>query len=135
MRGRQWEFKRRRFERWIAEAVAALPQRLRHRLENVAFVLETEESSGRYLGLYHGIPHLYRGQGYSGVLPDKITIYAGAIEREARHPRELPEFVRRVVWHEIGHHFGFTDAELTVLERHWEKRRTKKPRASSANAK
>lgn len=131
MRRVKWESKRRQFERWIAEAVSALPQRLRRRLDNVAFVLEAEASGGRYLGLYHGIPHLYRGQGYSGVLPDKITIYARPIEAAAPDPRELPRLVRRVVWHEIGHHFGFTDAELAVLERRWEKRRTKLSRVDS----
>jgi predicted Zn-dependent protease with MMP-like domain len=79
------------------------------------------------LGLYHGIPHVYRGQGYSGVVPDKITIYARPIEQATRDPHQLPDMVRRVVWHEIGHHFGFDDQQLSAVERNWERRRTKKP--------
>ena len=33
------------------------------------------------LGLYEGIPLTRRGSGYAGVLPDKITIYRGPLER------------------------------------------------------
>lgn len=111
----------RQFERWIAEAVEALPQRLRAKLSNVGFVLEEGSPRGRLLGLYHGIPLPARGY-YSGVLPDKITIYQRPIERQAKSPEELPALVRHVVWHEVGHHFGFSDRALVPLERNWSRR-------------
>ena len=110
------------FERWIKEAVAELPDELRTRMDNVAIVLDDESPPGSYLGLYHGIPKTHRDLGYSGVLPDKITIYQQAIVQEVAELDQLPEIVRRVVWHEIGHHFGLSDRRLRQLERRWQRR-------------
>ncbi|TSC77085.1 MAG: hypothetical protein G01um101431_268 [Parcubacteria group bacterium Gr01-1014_31] len=113
---------RRIFEQWISQAVAALPDELRARLENVAFVLEDDDRSGRYLGLYHGVPKPHRTLNDSGVLPDKITIFQTPIEREADSPEALPDLVRLVVWHEIGHYFGFSERRVRQMEHHWAKR-------------
>ena len=118
---RQW-ISRVQFESWIAAAVAALPASLRGKLDNVAFVLEEDSTS--YLGLYHGIPKPQRTLADSGVLPDKITIYRRPIERQAKTAGELPELVRLVVWHEIGHHFGFSERRIRQLELRWQRRVT-----------
>lgn len=117
------QFSRQQFEHWVAAAVAALPAELRNKMDNVAIVLDDESPPGQYLGFYHGIPRTHR-EGYSGVLPDKITIYQQTILREARSPEELPEVVRRVVWHEIGHHFGLSDRRLRQMERRWVRQHT-----------
>ncbi len=109
---------RRQFERWIVEAIKALPPHLRAKLSNVGFVLEEGSTRSRLLGLYHGIPLPTRNH-YSGVLPDKITIYRRPIERQAGSPAAVPALVRHVVWHEVGHHFGFSDRALVPLERQW----------------
>ncbi|MDD5109907.1 MAG: metallopeptidase family protein [Patescibacteria group bacterium] len=114
---------REQFETWIADAVAALPPSLRDQMDNVAIVLDDETPPRRLLGLYHGIPKTGRSLGYSGVLPDKITIYQKAIEANVRRVSELPNEVRRVVWHEIGHHFGISDRRLRQLEKNWEMRK------------
>ena len=76
-----------------------------------------EETSGndRLLGLYHGVPLPQRGQGYYGLLPDKITIYRLPLLRSVRTPEELAERVRHTVWHEIAHHFGISDERLREL--------------------
>jgi len=73
------------------------------------------------VGLYHGIPHTERGPGYTMVLPDKITIWKGMIEAIAKNGTEIPALVRKVVWHEIGHHLGFGEREIRRLEKKWEK--------------
>jgi len=112
---------RERFEQFIADAVAALPENIRSQMENVAFVLDDQTPPGALLGLYHGIPKTGRNLGYSGVLPDKITIYQKTIEADVRGASELPQAVRRVVWHEIGHHFGISDRRLRQLEKNWER--------------
>lgn len=114
---------KRQFERWIVQAVEALPRRLRQRLNNVGFVLEEGSPRGRLLGLYHGIPLPSRSH-YTGVLPDKITIFRRPIERQALSPEAVPALVRHVVWHEVGHHFGFSDRALVRLERNWNRRFT-----------
>ncbi len=113
---------RAQFERFITDAVAALPREIRHRLNNVVIVLDDASPPGRLLGRYHGVPNTDRTLFDSGVLPDKITIFQRAIEREAATPGDLPPLVRRVVWHEIGHHFGFSERRIRQLERRWEQR-------------
>ncbi len=109
------------FERLIIEAVEALPFSIRKKMENVELTLEEGESAGKnLLGFYHGIPQTVRGMSYSFVLPDKITIYKKTIEERVQSGEELARLVRRVVWHEIGHHFGFSEAGIRRLEKKWE---------------
>ncbi len=110
------------FEQLISQAVEALPSSIRKKMDNVDIVLEEGESPNNSLfGLYHGIPGTKRTPYYAGVLPDKITIWKGTIEKFAGHPSNVPKLVRRVVWHEIGHHFGFNEAKIRKLEKKWEK--------------
>ncbi len=110
------------FEVMIASAVAALPQRIRKEIKNVAFVLDDETEAGRLLGHYHGIPNPKRGGNYFWVLPDKITIFQKAIAAEAEATGEpIGKVTRRVVWHEIGHYFGYDEKGIRRLERQWEK--------------
>jgi len=60
-----------------------------------------------------------RGSGYAAVPPDKITIYRGPLERlYGRDREELRAQVRRVVLHEIAHHFGISDERLEELGRY-----------------
>lgn len=94
-----------------------VPAHIRARIENVAFIVDTERT-GNLLGLYHGIPLPRRShQGYTGVLPDKITIYQRAIE-DAVGPDDaaIRRKVREVVHHEIGHYFGFSETKVRAWE-------------------
>jgi predicted Zn-dependent protease with MMP-like domain len=68
------------------------------------------------LGFYHGVPRTKRTRNYGLVLPDKITIYRRPIEMRARTPEEVPVIVRRVVRHEIAHHFGIDDGRLHEID-------------------
>jgi predicted Zn-dependent protease with MMP-like domain len=53
------------------------------------------------------------------VLPDKITIYRGPLVRLYAHdPERLRREVRRVVLHEVAHHFGISDERLIEIERY-----------------
>jgi predicted Zn-dependent protease with MMP-like domain len=110
----------REFERLVADALDSLPAELRRRLSNVDIVIEEEPPRGeRLLGLYQGIPLTRRGSGYSGALPDKISIYRGPLERLYGHDAALLRTqVRRVVLHEIAHHFGISDERLIELDRY-----------------
>jgi len=78
-------------------------------------VIEDSSGDDRLLGHYRGVPLPNRGSGYSGILPDKITIYRRPLERRARTPAELVEMVRHTVWHEVAHHFGIDDQRLREL--------------------
>ncbi len=111
------------FENLISEAVAELPESIRSKLNNVEITMEEGESPNNSLfGLYHGVSQLHRGSSYGmgGVLPDKITIWKGTIEKFAQDESRIPALVRRVVWHEIGHHFGFDEAQIRKLEQKWQ---------------
>jgi predicted Zn-dependent protease with MMP-like domain len=108
------------FEEEVTEALESLPEDLRDAVSNVVIVVEDEPPPGQpLLGLYQGIPLTRRGSGYSGVLPDKITIYQGPLERLYGADREaLRRQIRRVVLHEIAHHFGISDERLEELGRY-----------------
>jgi predicted Zn-dependent protease with MMP-like domain len=108
------------FEQYAREALGSLPPELRDQMSNVEIVVDDEPPAGQpLLGLYEGIPLTRRGGWYAGVLPDKITIYRGPLERlYGRDPEHLRREVRRVVLHEIAHHFGISDERLVEIDRY-----------------
>ncbi len=104
----------------IDEALNSLPAELRTAMSNVEIVVEDEPPAGqRLLGLYQGVPLSQRTSTYSGVLPDKISIFGGPITRLAGGDADrLHREIRRVVLHEIAHHFGISDERLIELDRY-----------------
>ena len=108
------------FEAYAREAVESLPPELREQMSNVEIVIEDEPPPGHpLLGLYEGIPLTRRGAYYAGALPDKITIFRGPLERHYGADQEhLRAQVRRVVLHEIAHHFGISDERLVEIDRY-----------------
>ena len=108
------------FDQLVTDALDDLPADIRELMTNVAVTVEDEPPDGRpLLGLYEGIPLGRRGPYYAGVLPDKITIYRGPIERmSGGDPERLRRQVRRTVFHEIAHHFGISDQRLVDIDRY-----------------
>ena len=108
------------FDEQVAEALDSLPDDIRQLMTNVAVVVEDEPPPGMpLLGLYHGVPLTRRTSGYAAVPPDKITIYQGPLERHYGGDAErLRHEIRRVVVHEIAHHFGISDERLRELDRY-----------------
>jgi predicted Zn-dependent protease with MMP-like domain len=102
----------------VQHAVDSLPPELRGAMSNVEIVVDEEPPPGeRLLGLYQGIPLTERTSGYAGVLPDKITIYRGPLTRlYGRSEDLLRAEIRRVVLHEVAHHFGISDERLMELD-------------------
>lgn len=111
----------------MAAALEQLPESFMERLENVDVVVEDEPDArlldgmgvgpgGTLLGLYQGVSLPRRGYHYGNVLPDRIVIYMGPILRMRVPDGGLPELVREVVFHELGHYFGLSDEELRRLE-------------------
>ena len=109
-----------RFEEYAQDAFDSLPPDLRARMSNVEIVIEDEPPAGQpLLGLYQGVPLTRRGSNYGAVLPDKITIFRGPLVRLYGHHLEtLSREVRRVVLHEVAHHFGISDERLVELDRY-----------------
>ena len=108
------------FEDSVEAAVETLPDDLREAMSNVAIVVEHEPPDGEpLLGLYEGIPLTARTSAYAGAAPDRISIYRGPLERLYGHDEELlQQMIRRVVLHEIAHHFGISDERLVELDRY-----------------
>jgi predicted Zn-dependent protease with MMP-like domain len=111
-----------RFRELVSEAIDSLPLEFGKRLNNVAVVVEDLPTLQQLqkiklpswvllFGLYEGVPQTKRGS-YSGVLPDKITIFKNSIEKVARSDKEIKAQVRATVIHEIGHHFGLSEEDL-----------------------
>ena len=119
------------FEKLVQKALLTLPEYIREKMENVAICIEQEPSieqfgksgtriSNLLLGLYQGVPKTAWGRESSpGRIPDKITIFQRPIENLTGSEKEVEELVRMVVWHEIAHHFGFSEAKVRELERKW----------------
>jgi predicted Zn-dependent protease with MMP-like domain len=118
---------RQKFEDLVVKAVTELPQEFQEKLENVDVVVEDLPSArqlrklrvrqgDQLLGLYEGVPQIMRGQGYTLVLPDKITLFQKSIESRCRNDSELEAEIGEVIRHEIAHHFGIGDATLRRIE-------------------
>jgi predicted Zn-dependent protease with MMP-like domain len=110
------------FEELVERALEGLPPELEELLDNVIIAVEdwpersTLEAYGEetLYGLYEGVPLTERGSTYYGVMPDRITIFRGPLERDFPD-EELEEQVRVTVVHEIAHHFGFDEDRLDEL--------------------
>jgi len=115
------------FEELVAEAIDSLPDDILEKMENVEVMVEEWPSPeemrkvglrpGQTLfGLYQGVPRTRRTTHYNLVLPDKISIYRGPLMAHCGHnPARLREEVRRVVLHEIAHHFGIGEERVREL--------------------
>ena len=106
------------FEHLVSEALDGVPDELMGLLQNVVVLTADEPTAGEereLLGLYEGIPLTHRDGNYSGVLPDRITIFRGPTLRMVRDWDEAVREVRVTVVHEIAHHFGIDDDRLHEL--------------------
>ena len=114
------------FEKLVRTALEEIPEEIARELNNVDVVVEewaskdqlvgTGIDEGNYLlGLYEGIPLTDR-YGYNMVLPDKITLFQGAIEAICANDEEMVKEIRDTVVHEVAHHFGIDDDRLEEME-------------------
>lgn len=104
-----------RFEQMVSDALDSLPAQFAGRVDNVAFVVDDGAPGSPLLGLYEGIPLTKRSVAYSGVMPDRITIFRLPICARCTTEVEVREQVRRTVAHEVGHYFGIGDPRLREL--------------------
>ena len=110
------------------DALATLPERLREHTTGLVIrvaefpeedVYEEMELESPFdiLGLYQGIALDEKTVEASGNTPDMVFLYRRPIlDYWCESGEDLGHVVRHVLIHEIGHHFGFSDAEMEALE-------------------
>lgn len=115
------------FEGLINQSMEELPQEYIKGLKNVVITVEDEPTAEQIqkmelkykyglFGLYEGIPMTRRNNNYSGVLPDKITIFKTAAELGSNDLVELKASIKNTLWHEIAHHYGLDHDRIESLE-------------------
>jgi len=110
-------------------ALARLPEPFAAHLEGVALLLEDfadaetlaafgMEDPFELTGIYEGVPVGDKHSAASGAMPDRIRLFRSAILDEwiARGDETLEHLVAHVLIHEVGHHFGLSDADIAALE-------------------
>jgi predicted Zn-dependent protease with MMP-like domain len=75
------------------------------------------ESEFDLLGLFQGVGLPHQSYGDIARLPNMIWLYRRPIlDYWAEHDETLGHIVRHVLIHEIGHHFGLSDADMESIE-------------------
>lgn len=119
------------FNDFIAQSLDELPDEYTSRLNNVLITYEDVPSPEQrtklklrgnetLYGLYEGIPMTARGNGYSGVIPDKITIFKLPMLHASPDMNALKAQVKHTLWHEIAHYFGLDHDRIHEIERNWQ---------------
>ena len=115
-------------ERLADAAIARLPEQFRVHLEGV--VLRVDDFADEEVltalgidnefdlsGLYSGRSLDKQSSWVSGELPPMIHLYRRPLLDEwAEGEVSLEDLITHVIVHEVGHHFGFSDAEMHAIE-------------------
>jgi predicted Zn-dependent protease with MMP-like domain len=121
------------FDALVADALRGIPPRFREAMANLAIVVEREPSRSllmemeieppdTLLGLYQGTPLTERRWDHGNVLPDRILLFQGPLERSSEDEDDLVIAIGETLIHEIGHYFGLSEEEIEDIEqKYWQK--------------
>ncbi|GAA4765666.1 metallopeptidase family protein [Stakelama sediminis] len=116
------------FERLAREAMAEIPAPFSSYLSDIVLVVEEVADPAtlralsirdpmRLAGLYRGRPIGEKSSFDVTSYPDEIHLYRRPLLAEWMATGEtLGAIIRHVVVHEVGHHFGLSDADMHALE-------------------
>ena len=116
------------FEVMAEAAYARLPEKFRTLCEGLVIRVEdfpTEEvlqelraeSEFELLGLFQGVGLPFRSESAPEQMPNMVWLYRRPIlDFWAEHENTLGEIITHVLVHEIGHHFGMSDADMQAIE-------------------
>jgi predicted Zn-dependent protease with MMP-like domain len=111
-----------------AAAYARLPRHFRQLCENLVIQVEDFpadevlrdlglESEFDLLGLFQGVGLPFQSESAPMQMPNLIFLYRRPIlDYWAEHDETLAAIVTHVLIHEIGHHFGLSDADMMAIE-------------------
>jgi predicted Zn-dependent protease with MMP-like domain len=113
----------------LAGAVfARLPRRFRDLCEGLVIQVDDfpsdevldemgAQSEFDLLGLFQGVGLPFRSESAPVQMPNMIWLYRRSIlDYWAEHEESLGAIVKHVLVHEIGHHFGLSDADMEAIE-------------------
>jgi predicted Zn-dependent protease with MMP-like domain len=109
------------------EAFGRLPARFRRLCEGLVIHVEdlpTDEvlkdmnaEELDLLGLFHGVGLPFRSESAPVQMPNMVWLYRVPILLYwAEHDEALGAIITHVLVHEIGHHFGLSDADMEAIE-------------------
>jgi predicted Zn-dependent protease with MMP-like domain len=102
-----------RFERYVEDALADLPDELAGVLDNVHVqIVDRNPDEPDLFGLYEGVPHTER-TGWEG--PAVVSIYRLALCEACDSADDLADEVYVTVIHELAHAAGIEDDRLEEL--------------------
>jgi predicted Zn-dependent protease with MMP-like domain len=123
-----------KFDELVDEAWDKIPPDFKEEVGNVGIVIEAEPTAeqlrrmkikGLLLGLFEGVPKTAWGQGHSGSIPSKITIFRKPILLVSKDLKDLKITIHVVLMHEIAHYFGYNDKDLFIMDKKMEDRLSK----------
>ena len=97
------------FNAIIDATLSSLPESFQSFLD-YTLILVDDGPVGPLFGLYHGAPITIDP---SPRRFNTITLYKRTLEASARSESELRAQVRKTLLHEIGHHFGLNENEVS----------------------
>lgn len=115
-------------ETLAAAAYDSIPVALRAHTENLVILVHDFpdeeifddmelETPFDLLGLYSGVDLTAKSVSDAGQEIDMIFLYRRALlDYWAENDISLGDLVRHVLIHEIGHHFGYSDADMEAIE-------------------
>lgn len=115
------------FDDIISSVMDELPQEYITGMKNVSVVIADDPDEHQrhklklrchetLFGIYEGIPLTKRGNNYSLVLPDKITLFKNPLLGASQDLVQFRENTKRTLWHEIAHHYGLNHERIHQLE-------------------
>ena len=116
------------FQTLASDALDTIPEFLRSRVTDVVIRVDdfpddaTQREMGLQspfdlLGLYRGVPLNEKSVFDAPQALDTVFLYRRPLlEYWCETGEDLTHLVRHVLIHEIGHHFGFSDADMERLE-------------------
>ncbi|MCG7347280.1 metallopeptidase family protein [Sphingomonas sp. ACRSK] len=117
-----------RIEALARAALARIPEPFAEHLKDVVLLVEEFaddetldvmgiEDPFALTGLYHGLPVGEKSAWAGAAMPDRIHLYRRALLDEwVETDVSLEALITHVVVHEVGHHFGLSDADMHALE-------------------
>jgi len=117
---------RREFDAIVTGAVASLPEAAKKLLHNIVVDVEEDPDEETLLDVGFTEEEIEDGETLYGLFapmhgftddidnPRRIIIYKRPLEEDFPEREQLTEEIRKTVLHELHHHFGYTERDIST---------------------